>query len=89
MQPDPSAKPVPLMRLPFPKEGVTHAVFLRESLIRNIRSLCLSAVPRDFIWAGRGWLADPLVLISQMASTGFVSQCLKIPAPTTLSKYIF
>lgn len=89
MQPDPLAKPVPLMCLPFPKEGVTHAVFLRESLICNIRSLCPSTVPRDFIWAGRGWLADSLVLISQMDSTGFVSQCLKIPAPITLSKYSF
>lgn len=89
MQPDPSAKPVPLMCLPFPKEGVTHAVYLRESLICNIRSLCLSTVPTGFVWAGPGRLADSLVLIGQVASAGFVSQCLKSLAAITRSNYSF
>lgn len=40
--------------------------------------------PQGLVWAGLWWLADPLVLTSQVASAKFASQCVHAPLPNAL-----
>lgn len=76
------AKTVPLMDLPFPLGREIHPNF--PSHFPCIGWGPYLPVCRGFVWAGPGWLADPLVLISQVAAAVFVSQCFLAPLPNTV-----
>lgn len=54
----------------------------------TIVTVCPSTMCRDFVWAEPGCLANPLVLITQVISAGFLSQMIEGPS-THHSKYSF
>ena len=59
------------MGLPFRMGGAIPTAFLSHVPVCTAGTLSPPTVGRGFVWAGPGWLADPLVLTSQVASAKF------------------
>lgn len=67
-------------------QGESNPHFLPQPLTCvHYRDLISSHIMTGFCWAGPGWLENPLVLTSYMASVKFISQYFHVPLSNSLN----